>query len=346
MKLIEALGRREFVRKSAQAAAVAAGFAGRTPVTVRAETSAQSPGTIPTRTLGKTGLKLPILGFGGAGLPKVWGNRLSQEDRVALVCYAYDRGLRYFDTAPDYFESQAILGEALRDRRSQVCLVTKVDTTKLEEVRKSIESSLKTLQTQYLDILLIHGTPGVEQMSVEQAMRIHAELVKLRDERVTRFVGFSAHGYFDKALALINSGGFDVCMLSYGYLPRGYDQVWSARMTELRNACVAKAHELGMGIVAMKVVGAGMLGAWSGYLVPGFDKPRLNQLPAAAIRYVLQDQRIHILNIGMRLKGEIDANLKTLSADATYTPDDRALLAEFSARLYDTDAVKKMRIER
>ena len=48
----------------------------------------------------------------------------------------------------------------------------------------------------------------------------------------------------------------------------------------------------------------------------------------------------------MRLRREIDANLKALSTDATYTPDDRALLAEFSARLYDTDAVKKMRIER
>ncbi len=48
-------------------------------------------------------------------------------------------------------------------------------------------------------------------------------------KRVVRFVGFSAHGYFDKALALISSGGFDQCMLSYGYFPRGYDQVWSAR---------------------------------------------------------------------------------------------------------------------
>ncbi|HXX33704.1 MAG TPA: hypothetical protein VEM15_04435, partial [Thermodesulfobacteriota bacterium] len=152
-------------------------------------------------------------------------------------------------------------------------------------------------------------------------------------------------GYFDKALALIASGGFDVCMLSYGYIPRGYDQIWTARMTTLRDACLAKAHELGMGIVAMKVIGAGMLGAWSGYLVPGFNKQRLNQLPAAAIRHVLQDERVHLLNIGMRLKEEIDANLKIASGDPTYTPEDRALLAEFSAKLYEADAIKKMRIE-
>jgi predicted aldo/keto reductase-like oxidoreductase len=264
---------------------------------------------------------------------------------VALVRYACDRGLRYFDTAANYLESQTILGEALKEWRRQVCLVTKVETTRPEDVRKAVESSLKALQTDYLDVLLIHGTPGLEQMSVEQAMKIHAELVKLRDERITRFVGLSAHGYFDKALALIASGGFDVCMLSYGYVPRGHDQVWTARMTTLRDACLAKAHELGMGIVAMKVVGGGMLGAWSGYLVPAFDKERLRQLPAAAIRHVLQDERVHVMNISMRLKGEIDANLKILAGDTTYTLEDRALLAEFSAMLYDTDAVKKMRIE-
>jgi predicted aldo/keto reductase-like oxidoreductase len=182
-------------------------------------------------------------------------------------------------------------------------------------------------------------------MSVAQAMKIHAQLVKLRNEGITRFVGFSAHGYFDKALALIASGGFDLCMLSYGYIPRGHDQIWSARMTTLRDACLAKAHELGMGIVAMKVIGAGMLGAWSGYIVPGFDKQRLKQLPAAAIRCVLQDQRVHLLNIGMRLQEEIDANLKILSGDVTYTLEDRALLAEFSAKLYDTAAIEKMRVE-
>ena len=45
-----------------------------------------------------------------------------------------------------------------------------------------------------------------------------------------------------KALALIESGGFDHCMISYGYIPRGHNQIWSARMTTLRNACLARAH--------------------------------------------------------------------------------------------------------
>jgi predicted aldo/keto reductase-like oxidoreductase len=339
------LGRREFLKQAMQTAAATAAFAGSTSAADAGAQNSNQAQVIPICTLGKTGLKLPILGYGGAALPKAWLNPLSKEERVELVKHAFDRGVRYFDTSPVYMESEAILGEALRDRRRQVCLVTKVETTRPDEVRKSVAQSLKALQTDYLDILLIHGTPGLQQMSVEQAMKIHAELVKLRDERITRFVGFSAHGYFDKALALISSGGFDLCMLSYGYIPRGYDQIWTARMTTLRDACVAKAHELGMGIVAMKVIGAGMLGAWSGYLVPGFDKQRIKKLPAAAIRHVLQDPRVHILNIGMRLKEDIDANIKIITGETAYTPEDRALLAEFSAKLHDTDAIKKMKVE-
>jgi uncharacterized protein len=345
MKLQTTLGRRDFLKSATRTAAAVAVCDGLASPTARADAPAPSTGTIPVRTLGNTGLKLPILGYGGAALPARWRNPLSHEARVAVVRYAFDRGVRYFDTAGNYMESQAIIGEAIKDRRRDVCLVTKVETTRPEEVRKAVERSLKELQTDYLDILLIHGSPGLEQMSVEQAMKIQAELVRLRDEKVTRFIGFSAHGYFDKALALINSGGFEMCMLSYGYMPRGSSSVWSDRMTKLRDECLAKAHEMGMGIVAMKVIGGGWLGRWSGYLVPGFDKRRLAQLPAAAIRYALQDPRVHVLAIGMHLQNQIDANLKTLAGNATCTPDDKALLAEFSANLYETDAITKLRVE-
>ena len=89
----------------------------------------------------------------------------------------------------------------------------------------------------------------------------------------------------------------------------------------------------------------GLLGTWSGHIVPGFDKKHLGQLPAAATRYVLQDEQIQLLVIDMHLRQELDANIRILSGDATYTPDDRALLAEFCARAYDSDAIKRMRID-
>jgi predicted aldo/keto reductase-like oxidoreductase len=79
--------------------------------------------------------------------------------------------------------------------------------------------------------------------------------------------------------------------------------------------------------------------------VQDFDKDRLAKLPAAAIRYVLQDKRIHLLMIGMRLKQEIDANIETIGGEAAYTTADRALLAEFSAEALGSAAMRKMAVE-
>ena len=304
---------------------------------------------LPTRKLGKTEVELPMLGYGGAALPKKWGNTLSTEDRVKLVRHAYDSGIRYFDTSISYTydDSQAITGEALKDVRDNVFITTKVDfwdlskpdgrITKVDKaaVAHQVEMNLKELQSDYIDAILIHGTPGVEQMTVEQCMEVQEELVKARDKGLVRFVGFSAHHYFDKALALIETNEFDLCMLAYGYLPRGSSRLFPPEMAELRNSCLAKAHELQMGIVAMKVIGGGMLG--------GFGRKELDKLPDAAIRYVLQDDRVHMLAIGMRFPAEIDTNITTFAGDTTYTNEDRALLAGASVGILNDEEVKKMR---
>ena len=98
------VARREFLKRTSQAAAGAV-LAGGAIQARSQEKSGGEASAIPVRTLGKTGLKLPILGYGGAALPKAWLNPLSHEDRVKLVRYAYDKGIRYFDTAGNYLES-------------------------------------------------------------------------------------------------------------------------------------------------------------------------------------------------------------------------------------------------
>ncbi len=137
--------------------------------------------------------------------PTKWGNTLSLEDRVKLVRHAYDSGIRYFDTAISYTydDSQAIIGKALKDVRDNVFITTKVDFWDIskadgritevnkEEVARQIEKNLAELQSDYIDAILIHGTPGVEQMTVEQCMEVHGELIKARDKGLVRFVGFS-----------------------------------------------------------------------------------------------------------------------------------------------------------
>jgi predicted aldo/keto reductase-like oxidoreductase len=349
------LDRRAFMKRSAQAtAAAAAATVVSTNVSEGAapeDKTISLTGSLPTRVLGKTQVELPILGYGGAALPRKWGNTLPDEDRVKLVRHAYDSGVRYFDTAISYTyaDSQAIIGKALKDVRDDVFVTSKVDfwdksnadgrMTKVDkqEVVRQVEKNLTELQSDYIDALLIHGTPGVEQMTVDQCMEVQGELAKARDKGLIRFIGFSAHHYFDKALELISTAEFDLCMLAYGYLPRGHRRLFAPRTIELRNACLAKAHDLQMGIVAMKVLGAGMLG--------GFGQKHLEKLPAAACRYVLQDERVHMLTIGMRFPAEIDANIETLAGDTTYTSDDRALLSDVSVAVLSDENVRKMSVE-
>ena len=348
------LDRRDFLKKGAHATAavVAAGLGlntanGAAPV----DKQIQFTDALPTRVLGRTKVKLPILGYGGAALPKKWGNTLSTKDRVKLVRHAYNKGIRYFDTSISYgyADSQAIIGEALKDVRDNVFIATKVDfwntarrdgritTLRKGEATRQVEMNLRELKSDCIDAIMIHGTPGVEQMTVDQCMEVQAELAKARDKGLVRSVGFSAHHYFDKALALIETNEFDLCMLAYGYIARGHARLFSPRTIELRNACLAKAHELGMGIVAMKVLGAGMLG--------GFGRKDLENLPAAACRYVAQDERIHMLTIGMRSPAEVNANVKTLAEDITCTTEEHALLAAVSAAVLNDRNVKKMPVE-
>jgi len=348
------LDRRDFLKKGATAtvaAAVAASGLNRVNGAVPVDKKITFTDVLPTRVLGRTKVELPILGYGGAALPRKWGNSLSTKDRVKLVRHAYDKGIRYFDTAISYTyeDSQAIIGQGLKDVRDNAFITTKVDfwntsrpdghITKVNkrDVARQVEKNLAELKSDYINAILIHGTPGVEQMTVDQCMEVRAELAKARDKGLVRFVGFSAHHYFDKALALISTNEFDLCMLAYGYIPRGNTRLFSPRTIELRNACLAKAHELGIGIVAMKVLGAGMLS--------GFGRKDLENLPAAACRYVAQDERIHMLAIGMRTPAEVNANVKTLAEDITCTSEEHALLAAVSSAVLNDRNVKKMPVE-
>lgn len=303
---------------------------------------------IPTREFGHTGHKLPILGFGGAPITVIFARTygvelLSTDDRVALVRYAYDRGLRYFDTARVYGESESIIGKALHDVRENIFLATKCHATRPEDVRKMVESSLKALQTDYLDAVQIHS-PAIERVGFEGGMKLQAELVKLRDEKLLRNIGLTTHVAFEDVLKMIETDGFDQVLLAYGYFRRGMDSILSHQKIEARDECVAAAHDRKMGIVAMKVLGANILNHNSPKVVAEFDEAQRQQLAPAAIRWTVQDERISMLNIGAAMKGDIDANLQTLEGDIRYTNADRQVLARFSRLAYESEFVKAMKV--
>jgi predicted aldo/keto reductase-like oxidoreductase len=189
----------------------------------------------------------------------------------------------------------------------------------------------------------IHS-PCIEAVGFDGAMKVHAELLKLRDEKMLRFIGLTTHIAFEIVLKMIDTGGFDQVLLAYGYVRKGMNTMLSNANIEFRDRCLAAAHERGMAIVAMKVLGANMLSHNAKNLVKDYDADRLAKLPAAAIRWVLDDERVSMLNIGVSMKSDIDKNLAVVRGETRYTNQDRELLADFSSRLYQVDSVKALRV--
>ena len=140
----------------------------------------------------------------------------------------------------------------------------------------------------YVDCVQVHS-PCIEAVGFDGAMKIHAELVKLRDEKLLRFIGLTTHVAFETVLRMIKTDGFDQVLLAYGYVRKGMDTMLSNPKVEYRDRCLAAAHERGMAIVAMKVLGANMLSHNAKNMVADYDAARLEQIPPAAIRWVLQD---------------------------------------------------------
>ena len=339
--------RRDFLKSGVLAAAgtglLASTAANAAPAPQKVEAD---PSGIPLRAFGKTGHKLPVLGMGGSAFVQRFNAAygvplLSLDERVAMVRLGYDGGIRYFDTARVYGESEQIVGRALRDVREHCYIATKCHVANPTQVRATVEKSLSELGMDYVDCVQVHS-PCIEAVGFDGAMKVHAELVKLRDEKLLRFIGLTTHVAFETVHKMIETGGFDQVLLAYGYARRGMNTMLSNRNVEFRSLCMNAAAGRGMAIVAMKIMGANMFSHNSKNMVPDYDQKRLAGLPAAAIRWVLRDPRVAMLNIGVSMPSDVEQNLAVVRGDTTFTPRDRELLADFSTRLYDSPAVKAM----
>jgi predicted aldo/keto reductase-like oxidoreductase len=175
-------------------------------------------------------------------------------------------------------------------------------------------------------------------------MKIVEEIVKLRDEGVCRFVGLTGHGGFETMHRMLKTGAFDQLLIAYGYFARAYDSTISQTSLAWRDLCIAEAHKRGMGIAAMKVLGASFLGHRSAELAPATPKEDLKRLPGAAIRWVFQDDRISVLNLGVSILADIDDDVEVFTGDLACTAEDRALLARFSAQAYGSQEVREMNV--
>jgi len=337
--------RRDFIKSGLTAGVLAAAGS----ATQAASAKPASGATMPVRAFGKTGHSFPILGTGGSAYgdnhATAYGGVFTPafDDRVAMVRAAYDKGVRYFDTARIYGDSEKVTGEALRDVKDDVYINSKVMVDEPRKVRRSVEKSLEELGMDSIDAMMIHG-PIIERQPFDTLMGIHAELAKMRDEGLFKFVGMSGHSRFDNMLALIETDAFDTLLIQHGYMRKGFNTRHSHEQLEYQELCLAKAEELNMGIVAMKVMGAVILGHNAKNVVPDFDEAERAKLPAAAIRWAMQDDRIDVMILGLSIQEDLDINIATLNGDLTCTADDKELLARFARHAYTSDVMQEMKV--
>ena len=168
------------------------------------------------RTLGKTGLRLSVLGFGGGRLyAGATGSGATDAEVVRVLSQARALGCNCFDTSPLYGagQSERLLGSAFESCRQEVVFITKFGITAdrqadhdLRALRRSLEGSLHRLRTNYVDVLMLHNPPPT-YLAADHP--IHEALSELRREGKLRFVGVSLDSVEDLTRAA-NSARFDV----------------------------------------------------------------------------------------------------------------------------------------
>jgi len=152
-------------------------------------------GGLPKRTLGRTGARVSILAMGGGSRFLMY----KEEDKaLEALNRAFDLGITYMDTAYGYGNglSETRVGKVMAERRKRdgIFLATKIEARKGDEAARTIEGSLKRLQTDQIDLIHIHSLEDEADLAqIEAKDGILNRLLKLRDEKVTRFVGITCH---------------------------------------------------------------------------------------------------------------------------------------------------------
>jgi len=201
-----------------------------------------SPGyNLPKRVLGKTGEKLSIIGFGAIML-----NDNPQDFANEMVAKAYELGVNYYDVAPNYGNAQEKLGPALKPYRKNCFLACKTHERGAEGAQKTLEDSLRKLETDYFDLYQLHALSSVDQ--VNQAFGPGGAMetvVKAKKEGKIKHVGFSAHSV-EAALLAMKNYDFDSILFPINFA------CWHTG--DFGPQVYAEAEKRGMGILALKAM--------------------------------------------------------------------------------------------
>ncbi len=207
------------------------------------------PKGLPTTVLGKTGVVIPRIAI---GLGSRFLTIATLEEAIEMCNHALDNGLYYWDTAHDYVNtatgaiSEERLGHIVKYRRKEIFLSTKISAREPDQAKLHVEESLKRLQTDHLDMLKIHAVESADEVTdICKKGGVLDLFTKLKEEGVTRFIGFSGHGNAMALKAMIDTGRFDSMLFAMNHYTTGEDR---------QGNLIPAAKSKGMGIMLMKTV--------------------------------------------------------------------------------------------
>jgi hypothetical protein len=250
--------RREFLKSTAALAAVTAVDGALAPT--------QSQTTVlPKRRLGKTGEMVSCIGFGsGARFCSIPDEDAAQ----ALLERAFDLGINYFDTAGAYTRrpierlSEKRLGEFARKRRREIFLASKIDPRDRDGALRSVEQSLKFLQTDYVDLIQIHSLGDLNDLSrMEGPNGVIAAVQQLKSQKAARFIGITGHNDGAAMAEALRRHEFDTVLMALN-AAQSANPIAARKMEPIpafEQAALPVALQKQMGIVSMKVMAQGML---------------------------------------------------------------------------------------
>lgn len=278
-------------------------FAGLGLTSLSARAAKPKPGATPMRDFGRTGVKLSVVGQGGARLALL----RTKEAARAHVRYAYDLGLNYFDCAHSYWEghSEEVYGDVLSDVRKQVFITTKSSKRTRPEAEAELHASLKSLKTDYLDLWQMHGVQS--QADIDRIFSPGGAIEAFEAAKSAgncRFFGFTGHYDPNIHAAMLKAyPKWDSILMPLHAADPSY--------LSFENIALPAAVQRGIGIQAMKVFGNAFL---------------LRVLNAEeCLRYALS-LPISCATVGCSTPGQLDDDVRIAQTFKPYTPEEMAAL--------------------
>ncbi len=190
--------------------------------------------------LGKTGIRTPQNAFGALPI-----QRVDMDTAVGLLRKAYDGGMTYFDTARSYTDSEEKMGRAFEGMRDKIFIATKTMADTPEKLWEDLNTSLKNLRTDYIDVYQLHCVPRCYRPGDGTGM--YEALLEAKEKGLIRHIGITAHK-IGVAEEIAASGLYETLQFPFSYLA-----------TDRDIALVRSCEEAGVGFVAMKGLSGGLL---------------------------------------------------------------------------------------